>query len=167
MAEAPRPRGRLFQVLAVALFWTMVVFFVAGVLKVVQVVRAASHSERLAAAGSRGTAAVTGKQTHRPARRGDLHYSVEYRVIAPPLPEPRRAELAEAEWRKVEVGQTLVYLYDASAPGDGFLEIQRPYVEGWLKHRIGLLPATALCGAYVGWRVARRVRRRAAQGAQN
>jgi hypothetical protein len=100
------------------------------------------------------------KGTHRPARRGRILHVVDDRVTVPVLPEPRKATLEEDDSNAVHIGQSLVYLHETGDPAAGILEIERPYLENSPTHRYGLIPATVLCGAYVGWRVARRLRKR-------
>lgn len=134
----------------------------AGIVNLTRILGAASQSERLGESGSRGSAVVTNKDVTKPSRKGGHHYVVHYRVTSPELADERRTEVARTDWDLLQPGQTVTYLYDASDPAGGILEAERSHREGWLWNHLGLLSVIALCGGYLGWRLARSIRRRKA-----
>jgi hypothetical protein len=158
-SEGPSRRvERIERILLNLLFWTAAFFLIAGVVNASHLVRHASMSKRLGESGLRGVATVTEKDARRVHPRGGLSFWVTYHVTSPPLSETREVVLQEEQWYPLAVGQSLVYLYEESDPTAGILEVQRPYLENWLRQGFGLIPGTLICGGYVGWWVTRRWR---------
>jgi Protein of unknown function (DUF3592) len=156
-------QGPLRRVWPVVLTCAAALGLVAGILNLVRGLYNASQSERLGESGSRGSAMVTSKDVTKPSRKGGYHHVVHYRVTSPLLADERRTEVARDEWNLLQPGQPATYLYDASDPAGGILEAERSLRESWLWNHLLLLPVIALCGGYLGWRLARSIRGRKAR----
>lgn len=154
--------GRLLRVCLVVLTYAAAIGLAAGIWNLARVLRWSWQSEQLGESGTRGTALISSKDIAKPSRRGRNHHIVRYRVTSPALDDERSTEVERGEWDLLQPGEPTSYLYDSSDPRGGMLEAERSYRENWLWHRLGLLPAIALCGGYLAWRLSRRIRGRKA-----